>query len=162
APHRGPTLLPSRRRGTRRRSPELLEPPPPPRLPRRRRRSPGEHRAGAEAPSAPGPRRRRSRLSRDRHLEANDGAERERPQLSPLAVERREPVVDDLEPEAGAFAPGDARLEHALHRLARDAAAVVAHGEPQAPAAHPRADDQAKRARPLAVLDRVLDERLDE
>ena len=57
---------------------------------------------------------------------------------------------------------GHARLEHALERLARDAAAVVAHGQAQRPAPHARAHDQVQRPLGLAVLHRVLDERLHE
>ena len=56
----------------------------------------------------------------------------------------------------------DAGLEHALDRVARDAAAVVAHRHAQPAAADARAHEQVQRPVGLAVLDRVLDERLDE
>ena len=50
----------------------------------------------------------------------------------------------------------------AVGDLAGDAAAVVAHGHAQPPEAHLGAHDDAQRAVALAVLDRVLDERLHE
>ena len=94
------------------------------------------------------------------YLEPHDGAERERPQPDALAVVRGEQAVDVRKAEAGPFA--DARLEHALDRVARDAAPVVAHGHAQPPAPHACAYEEVQRPVGLAVLDRVLDERLDE
>ena len=61
-------------------------------------------------------------------------------QAHALAVERGQPLVDVREAEPGAVALADARLEHALERLAGDPAAVVSNGHAQAAAADARAD----------------------
>ena len=94
------------------------------------------------------------------HLEPDDRAERERAQLHALTVVRGEAEIDVGEADPGAFP--HAGLEHALDRVARDAAAVVAHRHAQPAAPQPRTDEQVERAVGLAVLDRVLDERLHE
>ncbi len=71
-----------------------------------------------------------------------------------------ESEIDVGEADPGALP--DAGLEHALDRVARDAPTVVTHRHAQAAAAEPGAHDQVERTIGLAVLDRVLDERLDE
>src|SRR5206468_7544444 len=115
------------RRAPRAPTPRRRSPPRP--RPRRRR----ARRAGTRARSGPGPRRRRAaRGSRRRDLEANDRAERERAQPHALAVVGGEAPVDIREPEPRALP--HTGLEHTLDRLARDAAAVVAHRHAQPPA----------------------------
>src|SRR4029077_19387936 len=71
-------------------------------------------------------------------------------------------VIHARETEARAFALGHAGFEHALDRIARDPPSVVPYREPQAATPHARTYDQAQRPVDLAVLDRVLDERLHE
>ena len=74
----------------------------------------------------------------------------------------RLPLVDIRQAEPRAVALADPRLEHAVERLAGDPEAVVPDGHPQATATDACADDQPQGPIGLAVLDRVLDERLDE
>ena len=92
----------------------------------------------------------------------DDGPEAAGLQPHTLAVERGQPLVDVRETEPGAVALADARLEDAVERLAGNSEAVVSNGHAQAAAADAGTDDEPQRPLGLAVLDRVLDERLDE
>src|SRR6185312_857961 len=119
---------------------------------------------GSGALTAPAPRRRRSThapsYGHGGHLEPHNRAERERAELHALAVMRRQAEVDVGEADPGDLA--HAGLEHALDRVTSDAAPVVTHRHPEAAAPQPRANKEVERPVGLAVLDRVLDEWLDE
>jgi hypothetical protein len=66
------------------------------------------------------------------------------------------------EAEARAVAGAHAGLEHPVERFSGDAATVVADGHAQPASPDPRPHDQPQRTVGLAVLDRVLDQGLDE